>query len=102
MGIVSKKNGNVTASAASNKGVADNGFALTKTNFILLAIGFVVIVAGLACMIGSSTGTAFDPSIFSFRRITLGPVVTVIGFLFEIVAILWIPKTKAAAESKPE
>ena len=83
-------------STMTSEQLAENGFALPKRNLMLIAVGFVIIIAGLACMIGSPTGVAFDPSIFSFRRITLGPVVTVFGFFFEIFAILWMPKNKNA------
>ncbi|MBQ4010486.1 MAG: DUF3098 domain-containing protein, partial [Bacteroidales bacterium] len=32
--------------------------------------------------------------IFSFRRITLAPIVLIIGFAVEIFAIMWRPRTK--------
>jgi hypothetical protein len=36
----------------------------------------------------------FNPDIFSFRRITLAPMISLFGFLFIIVAILYQPKKK--------
>lgn len=67
--------------------------AMPKKNLILLAIGFVVIIIGFVCMIGGgSSDESFNPEIFSFRRITIGPIIAILGFVIEAVAILWIPK----------
>ncbi len=72
----------------------DHGFALGKENYRLLAVGFGIIVIGFILMIGggSDDPEVFNPDIFSFRRITLAPLVLLFGFLFEIYAIL--KKTK--------
>ena len=74
--------------------------ALGKQNLIMLAISTLVIFVGFALMLGSSSGVEFNPEIFSFRRITLAPMVSLAGFLFVIVAILWKPKTKEEADEK--
>ncbi len=68
----------------------DEKMALGKRNYILMLIGFGIIVLGLILMMGGqpSTPEVFDDSIFSFRRITLAPIVLVAGFIFEIYAIL--------------
>ncbi|MFY9152092.1 MAG: DUF3098 domain-containing protein [Prolixibacteraceae bacterium] len=70
------------------------GFALGKENLKLLVIGFVIIVVGFILMVGgkSSDPNVFNPEIFSFRRITLAPLVVLFGFLFEIYAIIKKPK----------
>ncbi len=74
-----------------------SGFALGKQNYKLLAIGFVIIIIGFLLMIGGATK---DPNvfnadeIFSFRRITLAPIVILFGFVFEIYAIMKKPKEK--------
>ena len=73
------------------------GFALGKENLKLMLIGLVIIILGFALMTG---GKSEDPNvfnkevIFSFRRITLAPIVVMFGFLFEIYAIMKKPKTK--------
>ncbi|MBN2482117.1 MAG: DUF3098 domain-containing protein [Bacteroidales bacterium] len=70
------------------------GFALAKENYIYLVIGFVIIVIGFLLMIG---GKSNDPNvfnadeIFSFRRITLAPFIVLLGFAFEIWAIMKKP-----------
>ncbi|WP_430811376.1 MULTISPECIES: DUF3098 domain-containing protein [unclassified Carboxylicivirga] len=70
-------------------------FALAKENYILLAIGFAIIILGFVLMIGgrSDDPTVFNEEIFSFRRITLAPIVVLFGFIFEIYAIMKKPKT---------
>jgi fumarate reductase subunit D len=69
-------------------------FALGRENYKLLAIGFVIIVAGFLLMLGgkSEDPREFSDKIFSFRRITLAPVVVLAGFIFEIWAIMKKPK----------
>jgi hypothetical protein len=70
-------------------------FALPKENYKYLLIGFIIIIIGFALMIG---GKSQDPNvfnekeIFSFRRITLAPIVVLMGFIFEIWAIMKKPK----------
>jgi len=66
--------------------------ALGKQNLLFLGIGFALIVIGFMLMLGESSGVEYNPDIFSFRRITVAPMVAFGGFLFIIVAILWKPK----------
>lgn len=69
-------------------------FAFDKTNFILLAIGMLVVIVGFILMTGpSSTSTNFEPDIFSVRRIKVAPVVCLLGFVFMIYAVLRKPKS---------
>ena len=68
-------------------------FALDKTNFILLAVGMVVVIIGFLLMTGpGSTEAMFEPDIFSVRRIKVAPAVCFFGFIFMIYAILRKPK----------
>ena len=70
-------------------------FAFDKTNFILLfASGMVVGIIGFLLMSGSgSTETAYDPDIFSARRIKVAPVVCLLGFVSMIYAVIRKPKS---------
>ena len=69
--------------------------ALDKMNFILIAIGVVIIIAGLLLMTGpSSTETHFEPDIFSTRRVVVAPLVCFVGFVFMIFAIMYRSKDK--------
>lgn len=67
-------------------------YALPKENLLLLAVGLVIIIIGCICMIGggSKDGVSYNPEIFSTMRITVAPIILVIGFFFEIVAIVWL------------
>lgn len=68
-------------------------FAFGKTNFILLAIGMCVVIMGFLLMAGpGTTETAFEPDIFSARRIKVAPVVCFLGFVFMVYGILCKPK----------
>ena len=64
-------------------------FAFTKINYILIAVSVTLIIIGFALMAGSSTTTEFNPDVFSFRRITLAPVVCMVGFFGMIIAIMY-------------
>jgi len=69
-------------------------FALGKENYILLAIGFAIIIFGFLLMIGgkAENPNEFNKDVFSFRRITLAPIIVLLGFVFEIYAIMKKPK----------
>lgn len=69
--------------------------ALSKINFILMAISGLLIVGGFLLMLGpSSTVDHFEPDIFSTRRIVIGPLVAFIGFVSMAIAIIVLPKKK--------
>jgi hypothetical protein len=78
-----------------NENKEKNNFALGHENYKLLAIGFVIIVIGFLLMLGgkSENPNEFNNDIFSFRRITLAPIVVLAGFIFEIWAIMKKPKS---------
>ncbi len=70
-------------------------FAFSKINYILLAIGVAIVLLGFVLMSGDgTTEEAFNPDIFSDRRIKVAPMVSLFGFIFVIVAILWRSKDK--------
>ena len=69
-------------------------FAFDKMNFILLAVGMAVVIVGFLLMAGSaSTDTAYEPDIFSARRIKVAPVVCLLGFVSMIYAVIRKPKS---------
>ena len=61
-----------------------------KSNYIWMLVGALLITAGMLLMTG---GKSTDPNVFnasevySFRRITLAPIVIIAGFIVEIFAI---------------
>lgn len=71
-----------------------NDFAFGKENYMWMLIGIACVFLGFILMSGggSKDPNVFNPDIFSFRRITLAPIIVLIGFLIEIYAIL--KKTK--------
>lgn len=75
-------------------------FAFGKENFILIAIAIVFIVVGFVLMSGGGTSedVAFNPEIFSKRRIVVAPVIAMIGFLLMIAGILRNSKAKEVKE----
>ena len=70
------------------------GFALGRENYKLMAIGFAIIIIGFILMAGgkSEDPKVFSEDIFSFRRITVAPLVVLAGFIFEIYAIMKRPR----------
>lgn len=67
-------------------------YAFDKTNFILLAVGMLVVILGFILMSGAgSDESVFDNDIFSVRRIKVAPVVCFIGFISIIYAIIRKP-----------
>ena len=72
-------------------------FVFDKTNYLIMIAGVVVIMIGFMLMSGGGTS---DPNIFpkaelySFRRITLAPIVVMIGFGIGILSILKKPSHK--------
>ena len=68
-------------------------FAFDKVNYLLLAVGMIIVVIGFLLMTGpASTDTAFEPDIFSARRTKLAPIVCLFGFVSMIYAVVRKPK----------
>ena len=63
--------------------------AFGRMNYILLAVGMAIVIIGFILMGGdSSTEEAFNPDVFSARRIKVAPVVCLIGFVSMIYAVV--------------
>ena len=74
-------------------------FEFDKMNFVLLAVGMVIVVIGFLLMTGAgSSDTMYEPDIFSVRRIKVAPVVCLIGFVSMIYAVVRKPKDKGEKE----
>lgn len=68
-------------------------FAFDKVNYILLAVGMLIVIIGFLLMTGpSTTPDHFEPDIFSARRIKVAPLVCLIGFVSIIYAVMRKPK----------
>lgn len=73
-------------------------FLFQKQNYVLMAVGLLVIALGFFLMTGHDANTrpdgTFDPNywnedIFSWQRIRLAPFLVLFGFIIEVVAILY-------------
>lgn len=64
-----------------------------KKNFIMMGSCLVLIILGFLLMSGGGNAdtTAFDPEIFSTRRIVVGPLLAFLGFLLMAFAIIYSP-----------
>ena len=69
---------------------AQTDFAFGKINYTLMLSGIGLIIFGFMLMAGggSDDPKVFNPEIFSFRRITLAPMVVMAGFVLNIYAIV--------------
>jgi hypothetical protein len=74
-------------------------FPFQKKNYQLLIIGICIVLLGYTLMTGggSEDPNVFDASIFSFRRITLAPIVVLFGYAFIGYAIMHKPKAQSEA-----
>ncbi|MCR4592611.1 MAG: DUF3098 domain-containing protein [Bacteroidaceae bacterium] len=74
-----------------------NNFAFSKINYILLAMGMAIVIIGLILMAGEGSHEGvFNADIFSARRIKVAPLVSLAGFVFIMIAIMY----KSKAERK--
>lgn len=87
---------NISVKNRNNKetNMLPKNFALSRINFIIIAIAVVIIVTGFLLMTGPSTTVegGFEPDIFSARRIKVAPATCFFGFLVMILGILYPDK----------
>lgn len=79
--------------------VKANEFLFGKKNFIVMLVGLVFIIVGFILMIGggSEDPKVFNPEIFSARRLTVAPILILLGYAIEVYAIMLKPSKKAEA-----
>ena len=67
-----------------------------RTNLLMMCGCLILIIIGFLLMSGGSSSieSGFNPDIFSFRRIVLGPAIAFIGFLCMAFAIIVNPRKK--------
>lgn len=76
----------------SKKLPANAPFVFGKMNYILTAATLVVLAIGFMLMTGR------DGDIYDFRRITLAPIVVILGFALGFVAIFYKKKNRETTE----
>lgn len=69
-------------------------FAFGKINYILMAAGILVLTIGYILLAGggSDDPNVFNPAMFDSRRLVVAPILIVLGFIVEIVAIMYKKK----------
>ena len=74
-------------------------FSLPSKNVKIIGIGLLVMVLGFVLMLGggSSDPNVFNPAIFNFRRLTLAPIVIVLGIAAVIYGIMKKPRGEGEA-----
>lgn len=66
-------------------------FAFQKANYIIMLIGVLTLIIGFFIMSSDS-----EPYGFGFMGLTLGPIVVMLGFVIEFVAIFYKPKSNTS------
>jgi len=96
--VVIKTSAPVTPSQQKQVIVNTSAPLFTKDNYRWMIGGIVVIVLGMLLMAGgkSTNPAVFDQKeVYSTTRITIAPLLIVIGLALEIVAIFKKPKSNA-------
>ena len=94
MATANTKTTNSKTAKKSNDPKGNQVFLFDKTNYMWMIGGVVLILLGLLLIAG---GKSPDPhqfnydEIYSFRRITLAPILMMIGFGLEVYAIMKKP-----------
>lgn len=82
--------------APSTPEIEDKGKTLPfgKMNYIIVIIGIALIALGMILMIGggSDNPDVFNNKMFDFQHITLAPILVLLGFVAELVAIFYKKK----------
>jgi hypothetical protein len=63
-------------------------FGKKNYTYLLIGVGFIAVGFILMAGGGSDDPTVFNQEIYNFRRIRLAPTLIIIGFLFQVAAIL--------------
>lgn len=71
-----------------------------RSNYLLVILALLFIMLGFILMSGggSEDPNVFDRSIFSFRRITLAPILVLTGYIIGVYAIMKKPVSDKQAD----
>jgi hypothetical protein len=67
-----------------------DGSVFERVNYLWMGAGLVLLILGFVLMAGGASDDpqVFDAdSVYSFRRITLAPILVLLGYALQIVAI---------------
>lgn len=80
-----------------------NNISFTKQNYYIILAGLAVVVLGFILMSGGGSENANEfneEELFSFRRITLAPIMVIAGYI--VVAVGIMKKTNANSVASTE
>lgn len=67
--------------------------AFSKANYMIMIAGVIVLALGFIIMTMDT-----EPYGFGFLGLTLGPIVVMLGFIIQFVAIFYKPKSNSDSE----
>jgi hypothetical protein len=72
------------------------GFAFGLLNYVLMGVGLVILALGYILLSGggSDDPNTFNPAMFDNRRLVVAPILIVVGFVVEILAIMYKARKK--------
>lgn len=70
------------------------GLVFGPVNYILMGVGLLLLALGYILLAGggSDDPNVFNPAMFDSRRLVWAPILIVLGFVVEIVAIMFKKK----------
>lgn len=79
-------------------------FAFGTINYILLAVGIVLLGLGYVLLSGggSDDPNVFNPAMFDNRRLVVAPLLIVIGLVVEICAIMFRSKEHTPSDEQKQ
>lgn len=65
-----------------------------KLNYILMGVGIIILALGYILLAGggSDDPNVFNPAMFDAQRLVWAPILIVLGFIVEIIAIMYKSK----------
>lgn len=65
-----------------------------KINYILMGVGIIILALGYILLAGggSDDPNVFNPAMFDAQRLVWAPILIVLGFVVEIIAIMYKSK----------
>ena len=78
------------------KQTKETDFPVSKTGFLWIIAGALLMLIGFILMSGgkSNDPNVFSEALYSFRRITLAPIVVIASFVMIGIGIMRRPKSK--------
>lgn len=67
--------------------------AFSKANYVIMIVGIIILALGFIIMTMDK-----EPYGFGFLGLTLGPIIVMLGFIIQFVAIFYKPKSNSEAE----